>query len=84
MRKILLTIAVLLLIVVAYFLFWPIPIKPVSWNAPMLPGYVGPHAVNTKLSNLKLIPLGEEEGPESLWGVTASYTRLWPAEIFCA
>jgi len=66
MKKILLTIAVLLLIVVAYFLFWPVPIKPVSWNAPMPPGYVGPHAVNTKLSNLKLIPLGAEEGPEHI------------------
>jgi sugar lactone lactonase YvrE len=64
MKKILLTIAILLLILVAYFLLWPVPIEPVSWNAPMPPGYVGPHAVNTELSNLKMIPLGKEEGPE--------------------
>jgi sugar lactone lactonase YvrE len=66
MKKILLVIVVLLLILVAYFLLWPVPIKPVSWNAPMAPGYVGPHAVNTKLSNLKMISLGKEEGPEHI------------------
>jgi sugar lactone lactonase YvrE len=32
----------------------------------MQPGYVGPHAVNTKLANLKMISLGKEEGPEHI------------------
>jgi len=66
MRKILFTIVFLLLILVAYLLLWPVPINPVGWNAPMSPGYVGPHVVNTKLSNLKIIPLGKEEGPEHI------------------
>ena len=30
------------------------------------PGYTGPHAVNTKLANLKMISLGKEEGPEHI------------------
>jgi sugar lactone lactonase YvrE len=66
MKKIVLTIFALLVLVVLYFLFWPVPINPVSWNAPMVPGYVAPHAVNTKLANLKIISLGNEEGPEHI------------------
>lgn len=66
MKKLFLTIVVLLLLVAAYLTLWPVPIEPVSWNAPMPPGYTGPHAVNTKLANLKMISLGTEEGPEHI------------------
>ncbi|MHB8138526.1 MAG: SMP-30/gluconolactonase/LRE family protein [Smithellaceae bacterium] len=66
MKKIFLTIVVLLLLLAAYLTLWPVPIKPVSWNVPMPPGYTGPHAVNTKLANLKMISLGKEEGPEQI------------------
>jgi sugar lactone lactonase YvrE len=66
MKKIILTIIVLLFLLAAYLTLWPVPIEPVSWNAPMLPGYIGPHAVNTKLANLKMISLGKEEGPEHI------------------
>ena len=64
MKKFVLGLGVLLLAVVAYMAFWPVPIAPVSWKAPAAPGYVGPHAVNQKLAGLKLIDLGGEEGPE--------------------
>ena len=66
MKKFVLTIVALLFLLAAYLLLWPVPIKPVSWNAPMPPGYVGPHAVNTKLANLKMISLGTEIGPEHI------------------
>ncbi len=66
MKKLFLTIIVLLLLLAAYLTLWPVPIKPISWNAPMPPGYTGPHAVNTKLANLKMISLGKEEGPEQI------------------
>jgi len=66
MKKIVLTIVVILLLLAAYLTLWPVPIEPVSWNAPMPPGYSGPHAVNTKLANLKMISLGTEEGPEHI------------------
>jgi sugar lactone lactonase YvrE len=66
MKKLFLTIIVLLLLLAAYLTLWPVPIKPISWNAPMPPGYAGPHAVNTKLANLKMISLGKEEGPEQI------------------
>ena len=66
MKKIVLTIVVILFLLAAYLTLWPVPINPVSWNAPMPPGYTGPHAVNTKLANLKMISLGKEEGPEHI------------------
>ncbi len=67
MKKIVVTIITpLFLLAAAYLLLWPVPIKPISWDAPMPPGYVGPYAVNTKLANLKMISLGKEEGPEHI------------------
>lgn len=50
--------------IIAYFCFWPVPIEPLSWDAPTAPGYTGVHARNQRLSNLQLISLGGEEGPE--------------------
>jgi len=66
MKKLVLTMGVLLLFLAAYLTLWPVPIEPVRWTAPMPPGYTGPHAVNTKLANLKIISLGKEEGPEHI------------------
>jgi sugar lactone lactonase YvrE len=66
MKKLVLTIGVLLLLLAAYLTLWPVPIEPVSWTAPTPPGYAGPHAVNTKLANLMMISLGAEEGPEHI------------------
>jgi sugar lactone lactonase YvrE len=66
MKKIVLTIVAIFFLLAVYLTLWPVPIKPVSWNAPMPPGYTGPHAVNTKLANLKMISLGKEEGPEHM------------------
>ena len=50
----------------AYFCLWPVPIEPVSWDAPVAPGYDGPHAVNDKLAKLHIIDLGAEAGPEHI------------------
>lgn len=58
------TIVFLLLTMAAYLTFWPVPIEPVSWNAPDAPGYTGPHAPNDRLAGLHLIALGENQGPE--------------------
>ena len=66
MKKLVLTIVALLLLLAAYLTLWPVPIEPVRWTAPMPPGYAGPHAVNTRLANLKMISLGTEEGPEHI------------------
>jgi sugar lactone lactonase YvrE len=55
-----------LILSLAYLSLWPLPIHPVRWTAPVQPGYSGPHAVNSKLSNLKMIDLGTESGPEHI------------------
>ncbi len=66
MKKAVLTLAVVVLALAAYLCLWPVPIEPVSWDAPSAPGYVGAHAVNTRLADLKMISLGKEEGPEHI------------------
>ncbi len=66
MQKLTTSVVVALVLLAAYLLTWPVPIEPVSWAAANAPGYVGPHVVNTKLANLKLISLGAEEGPEHI------------------
>ncbi len=52
--------------VAAYLCLWPVPADPVAWQAPMPPGYTGPHATNTKLADLRMIDLGGEAGPEHI------------------
>lgn len=56
----------LLLALIAYLCFWPVPIDPVAWNAPKPPGYVGVYATNTRLADLRRTPLGSESGPEHI------------------
>ena len=60
-----------------YLTLWPVPIRAVSWQAPTPPGYTGPHAANTKLAGLTLIPLGIEAGPEHI--VLARDGKLYAA-----
>ena len=50
----------------AYLCLWPVPADPVSWQAPMPPGYTGAHAANTRLAGLRMIDLGSEAGPEHI------------------
>ena len=66
MKKIFGAIVVILVLLAAYLTLWPVPIKPVQWIPPVSAGYKGDHAVNTKLANLKIISLGNEEGPEQI------------------
>lgn len=66
MKKLLWLVLAVLAAAVAYLLAWPVPVNPVAWDAPAAPGYVGPHAANTRLASLKIIPLGAEEGPEHI------------------
>lgn len=66
MKKIFQLVGGLVIALAAYLLLWPIPINPVTWNAPQAPGYVGPHAVNTRLANLQIIDLHGEVGPEHI------------------
>jgi len=60
------TSALAALALAAYLSLWPVPIQPVSWQAPAFAGYTGVHAPNTLLANLQRISLGTEEGPEHI------------------
>ncbi|MDH3318106.1 MAG: SMP-30/gluconolactonase/LRE family protein [Betaproteobacteria bacterium] len=72
-----LALALLVLALAAYLSLWPVPIRPVSWNAPAAPGYTGVHAVNHKLAGLQIVSLGAEEGPEHI--VLARDGKLYAA-----
>src|SRR5690606_35772718 len=64
MKKALVVLLLLLTLLAAYLLLWPVPVQAEKWQAPAPPGYTGPHAVNARLAHLKHIELGGEEGPE--------------------
>jgi len=70
-------LALVLVVLVAYLCFWPVPVEPVSWQAPAPPGFVGVHAPNDRLADLETIPLKNEEGPEHI--VLARDGKLYAA-----
>ena len=47
-----------------YLTLWPVPIEPVSWQAPVDRGFVDPFAPNDQLESASGIALNEFEGPE--------------------
>ncbi|MBK0329090.1 strictosidine synthase family protein [Rhodobacteraceae bacterium F11138] len=57
---------ILVCALLAYLLFWPVPLDPVAWSAPANAGYVGPYAANHKLAGLKRHDLMGHHGPEDL------------------
>jgi hypothetical protein len=65
-RKIFMVVGLILTIVVAYLLVWPVPVKPVAWQAPAAPGYVGAFAQNARLKGLEMLPLADNHGPETV------------------
>lgn len=66
MKKILATAASILIAVLAYLLFWPVPINPVAWDAPRDLGLVDPFESNDRLRPARAIDLGTHEGPEDV------------------
>ncbi|UWN52033.1 hypothetical protein ASALC70_04271 [Alcanivorax sp. ALC70] len=65
MKKI---IALLIVAVLAaYLLFWPVPIEPVAWDAPRAPALEGDYAVNDRLASARRLAAGHGTGP-----------RTWP------
>ncbi len=66
MKKALFILGVLILFFGLYLSFWPVPIKPVPWQAPQNAGYTGPFAANNKLADLERLDIGENHGPEDV------------------
>ena len=59
-------ILIFALLAASYMLFWPIPIDPVSWKAPVNKGFVGAFKENNQLSALEFVVLPHTHGPEGL------------------
>ena len=76
-KRIVWTLALMVLALAAYLSLWPVPIRALAWKAPPVPGYAGAHAPNDKLAGLTLIPLGAEAGPEHI--VLARDGKLYAA-----
>ena len=51
-----------------YLFFWPVPIDPVAWEAPVDEGLVGVFESNERLRRAKPVDLGTHEGPEDIAG----------------
>jgi sugar lactone lactonase YvrE len=64
MKSRILVAAMLLGAMSLYLVAWPVPIQPVSWNAPTDRGLVDPFELNDLLRAASAIDLGEFEGPE--------------------
>ena len=56
----------IIIVIILYFLVWPVPIDPVSWEAPPNPGYTGSFAKNEKLKGLETFSIADNHGPEDI------------------
>ncbi len=62
-KKLLLLSLFLLLL---YFLFWPLPIQPVAWQAPLDTGYRGKFESNSNLAEIQRLDIAGGHGPEAI------------------
>ena len=65
-KRILWSLLVIIIVIVLYFIAWPVPIDPVAWKAPPNPGYTGPFAVNERLKGIETFPIAGNHGPEDI------------------
>lgn len=61
LKLVVLSVTVLLV----YLFLWPVPIKPVAWNAQTDLGFVGDFRVNTRLDSFDKMTMGALTGPEA-------------------
>ena len=66
MKNIVFVLAGAVALLAAYLSFRPVPLEPVSWDAPETEGYVGAYAPNERLAAMDHIDLGEIHGPEDV------------------
>lgn len=57
---------VLLVVLAAYLLWWPVTIDPVAWEAPPAPKLEGAYAPNTALDDVERLYSGQLPGPEDI------------------
>jgi len=66
LKKILWLFIIIIIVLVLYFVAWPVPIEPVAWKSPPNPGYTGVFARNERLKGLELLKIGPNHGPEDI------------------
>lgn len=65
-KKVLVVLLVLAIVIVSYFVAWPVPIDPRAWRAPANPGYTGAFAPNDRLKDIELLDIARCHGPEAV------------------
>src|ERR1044071_2876438 len=65
-KKILLVLVVLIALLVAYLLFWPVSISPEAWNPPPAPALSGSYQQNNVLATVEKLSIGEGFAPEDV------------------
>jgi hypothetical protein len=53
LKRILWPLVVIIIVIIIYFIAWPVPIDPVAWIAPPNPGYTGPFKANERLKGIE-------------------------------
>lgn len=60
------TVPALAALLLAWLLFWPVPIEPVAWQPPEAPPLTGPWAVNDALADVEWLGRDVGVGPEDV------------------
>ena len=66
LKKISWLLVAVMVLLVLYFLFWPVPIDPIAWKAPPNPGFTGPFETNEVLKDLERLDISGNHGPEDI------------------
>ena len=66
------------LTIMLYLIFWPVPVDPVKWDAPINAGYIGDFSPNTRLTALEHLDIRPVHGPEDVAAQLSDQgMRLW-------
>lgn len=66
LKRILWSLLLIIIVIVIYFVAWPVPIDPLAWEVPTNPGYSGPFVPNERLKGIQVLPIGDNHGPEDI------------------
>src|SRR5215467_6737614 len=66
MKKLIRGLLLIVVVVIAYLLLWPVPIAPVAWTPPQAPALEGPFAKNDRLAGIQRLDTGSGFGPEDV------------------
>jgi sugar lactone lactonase YvrE len=65
-KRLLLLGVVLIVIVLLYLSFWPVPIEPAAWTPPAAPPLTGKYQQNDRLAGTERLSLGDGFAPEDV------------------